>query len=433
MYMVSTAQFIVSDLVVNFWLIVLYRRMTQQKQRLLMTLILAFAGAWIGLFMVDAVDAVFLLIFGLYRLVRKCKWYSFHTLVFIFILAVDMLLANCSTYLGNLFFAKPTWPSEILTAVINSLLYLALLLGYPLVEPTIQRFKKTMMQPQLLKVVINFALIVFLTFQFVQMTADVLDIAVFLQWLLIIFMAFFIAATIAVMVYFIRAYQVSLQQKAAAQAQTNLTKYTDELAANYQQLRKFKHDYQNVLLSLGGYIERTTDSELKDYYRQIVTQTNQTLAQDNLRFAGLEKLRVPALRSLVYQKLAMARHLHINAALEVRDVINAVPVDTVNLVQVLGILFDNALEATQQQEQGMFRVAFIRFSATELEVVIQNTLTAAVPMNKLFQSGYTTKGADHGLGLATVKQIVAATPNMALTVRQLTGKYQVIIDLVGSD
>ncbi|MFD0897743.1 sensor histidine kinase [Loigolactobacillus binensis] len=434
MYTGTVTQIVVSDTVSNFLLFLLYSRIVKQKSRLLLFFILAVIGAWVGGFMVDLIQSVFLLVFGLYRLIRRRKWLSFNTLVFIFILSNDMVLANCSTFIGHLVFKELTlsWPNIVLTTAINALFYLILLMGYPLVEARVTTFKNTnLVQPALLKIVINFALTIFLAFQFIQFTADVLDIAVFFQWLLILFTAFFIGATVVVMVYFIRTYQISLKQKAAAQAQANLAKYTNELAANYQQLRKFKHDYQNILLSLSGYIEQTAEPELKTYYQKIVAQTNQTLATDNLRFDGLEQLQLPALRSLTYHKLATARQLNIATHLEVREPITTVPVDIVKLVRVLGILFDNALEAARQQERGVIRIAYIQLDANEQEIVIQNTLPTALPLAQLFKDTYTTKGGDHGAGLVTVKQIIDQTPNMALTISQTAGEYRVVVSLIG--
>lgn len=434
MYTATMMQIMVSDTVSNFLLLILYSRIVKQKPRLFLFFILAVIGARVGVFMGDLIQSFFLLVFGLYRCIRRRKWTSFNTLVFIFILSSYMVLADCSTFIGHLIFKELTlsWPNVVLMTAISALFYLVLIVGYPLTEARITTFKSTnLVQPALLKIVINFALTIFLALQFIQFTADVLDIAVFFQWLLILFATFFIGATVVVMIYFIRTYQIRLKQKAAAQAQANLAKYTNELAANYQQLRKFKHDYQNILLSLSGYITQTNEPELKTYYQKIVAQTNQTLITDNLRFDGLEQLQLPALRSLTYQKLATARQLNIVTHLEVREPITTVPVDIVKLVRVLGILFDNALEAVQKQEQGVIRIAYVRLNANEQEIVIQNTLPTALPLNQLFKDTYTTKGGGHGTGLATVKQIIDQTPNMALEISQAAGEYRVVVILTG--
>lgn len=378
-------------------------------------------------------ESLMLIVFALYRICLRKKWYSFEMLVFIFVLCCDMLLANLSTFLVHLIFEHTSWTSMILTIIINASLYLVLMLSFLLVSDKLNNFRNSNLKDQrLLKVVINFALVIFLSLQLIQFVADVFNIAVAFQWLIILFTSFFIVATIIVMFYFIRSYQIVLKKRSEEKEKQNLAAYTEKLETNYTHLRKFKHDYQNILLSLSEYIKQSDQPDLKSYYAQIVGQTQQIIENDNMRFDGLEYIKIPALRSLTYQKLVTARQFGINTYLEARTNITEIPINIVTLIRVLGILFDNAIEETRQQKNGSIQIAYIKYNTTELEIIVQNTVVTGsnVVINKIFNDGYTTKGNGHGTGLSTVKKIIDNTPNMTLETKMLAGQYRIIIDLI---
>lgn len=235
------------------------------------------------------------------------------------------------------------------------------------------------------------------------------------------------------MFYFIRSYQNILKRKADRQEQHNLSAYADKLADNYAHLRRFKHDYQNILLTLSDYIAESDQSDLKAYYAQIVGQTQRELATDNQYFDGLERLKLPALRSLTYQKLVRAKQAGVSACLEVRDPVTSVPVEIVPVVRVLGILFDNAIEAVQTQEDGQVQIAYVQYTHQELEIVVQNTITVddQIILDQLFTDGYSTKGRGRGTGLKTVKEIIDQIPNMILEVEQSKDSFRVVVGLLG--
>lgn len=433
MYIYSVNQIIFSDIITNILMMLFFSRLVNTRYCKIRYTIFAIFIGLIGWFFVDIAESVTLLVFSIYYVYQRKCWYSFETLAFIFVLCCDTLLANLSTFLVHLIFEQTSWASMFLTIAINACLYLVLMLSVPFVSDKLTNFKTSNLNDQrLLKIVINFALVIFLSLQLIQFVADIFDIAVVFQWLLILFTSFFIIATIIVMFYFIRSYQIILKKRAEEKEKQTLAAYTEKLETNYTHLRKFKHDYQNILLSLSEYIKQSNQPDLKSYYAQIVDQTQQILETDNLRFDGLEYIKIPALRSLTYQKLVIARQCGIKTYLEARTDITETPINIVKLIRVLGILFDNAIEETQQQENGSIRIAYIKYNATELEIIIQNTVATGsnVVINKIFNDGYTTKGNGHGTGLSTVKKIIDNTPNMTLETKMLAGQYRIIIDLI---
>jgi two-component system sensor histidine kinase AgrC len=47
-----------------------------------------------------------------------------------------------------------------------------------------------------------------------------------------------------------------------------------------------------------------------------------------------------------------------------------------------------------------------------VEITIENQATQVADVQQLFQLGYTTKGTNHGTGLANVKELVAKQANL---------------------
>lgn len=418
---------------VNVMMIILYRKVANDfnwKAFAFFVVIMSGIGPFLG----DAVQFVMLFIFIIVRRYRFKRSYSFNTLAFVIILCVDMLLADASTFLTSAIFLSNSWKSMIITIGINVVPYLILIKIVSSQKGRIDFFKVIFEEEEkLLKVTINLSIIIFLSLQAIHFVADVMKISVVIQWLIILVIAFFVIVDIVMISYFVVNYRIILRERTKRQQRQTLEKYTANLEENYTQLRKFKHDYQNILLSMGGYIIEDDREGLKEYYEKIVLKTGQEIMSDNMRFDGLENIKVPAIRSLTYQKLVKAQQLGIKTKLEVRDPFSKVTVDIITVVRILGILLDNAIEATADQNKGIISIAYVVQSDGDLEVIVQNTVKNddQVELNKIFEDGYTTKGNGHGMGLSNVKKLVDETPNTTLEIRIVGGQYRTIIGFMG--
>ncbi|TLQ04272.1 GHKL domain-containing protein [Pediococcus stilesii] len=432
MYTYTFQQALLYEIVVNSMMIILYRKVTNDldwKVFAFFVVIMSCVGPFLG----DTVQLVMLFIFIVLRRHWFKEVHSFNTLAFVILLCIDMLLADASTFLTSAIFPATSWNSMIITIIINVVLYLILIKIVSSQKKRIDFLKVIFEEENLLKVTINFSIVIFLSLQIIHFVADVLEISVVIQWLIILVIAFFIVSDIVMISYFVINYRMILKERTKRQQRQTLEKYTANLEENYTQLRKFKHDYQNILLSMGGYIIEDDREGLKEYYEKIVLKTGQEIMNDNMRFDGLENIKVPAIRSLTYQKLVKAQQLGVETNLEVRDPFSKVAVDIITVVRILGILLDNAIEATADQNKGIISIAYVVQSDGDLEVIVQNTVKNdnQVELNKIFEDGYTTKGNGHGMGLSNVKKLVDETPNTTLEIRIVGGQYRTIIGFMG--
>lgn len=210
---------------------------------------------------------------------------------------------------------------------------------------------------------------------------------------------------------------------------TSNLRYTQAVEHHYDELRRFRHDYQNVMLSLDGYIKTDDFVGLKQYYQTALMPKQAQLTATKYQLEDLARIESKAIKSILFNKLNDAQQQDIQVQLEVATPITRFVMPTVDLVIALGILLDNAIEATQTQSAGWVHVAVIE-SPTSQVILVKNSLeTELPPLWQLEQAGYSTKGTDRGLGLTNLKTIVDqyATVSLTTDVTAATFSQQLIL------
>src|SRR5699024_1696876 len=82
-----------------------------------------------------------------------------------------------------------------------------------------------------------------------------------------------------------------------------LKQYATDIEKKYSDLRAFKHDYKNMLISMGNYIERGNLEELTKYFKQNILETSKTIFDNSLELSELGNLKVVSLKSIFLSKL----------------------------------------------------------------------------------------------------------------------------------
>lgn len=194
----------------------------------------------------------------------------------------------------------------------------------------------------------------------------------------------------------------------------NLREYTTYLESNYNELRKFRHDYQNILTSLESFIEEDDFERLKDYYYQSIKKTQRLMQKNEFKLSEISRLEITEIKSIVISKLLHSQLVGIETDLEIKEVIDDINMDPVTLIRCLGIILDNAIEETKGNTEGFIRMAIIK-EICGISFIVQNTIRADHP--KLFEmnrSGFSTKGENRGLGLSNLKEMIDKQANVTL-------------------
>lgn len=151
------------------------------------------------------------------------------------------------------------------------------------------------------------------------------------------------------------------------------------------------------------------------------------------RFKDVNHLRNDALKSLVINKLNKISELGIKYSFECEKEIETLPdqVKLFDLLRIIGIVFDNAIEASQamKKENAEIKVMFYQKKPGELEFKIQNKCQQ-VDMNQVNKKVYTTKEDHHGLGLATAQEINDSYSNMFIEYSNKDGWFSFTLVII---
>jgi len=206
--------------------------------------------------------------------------------------------------------------------------------------------------------------------------------------------------------------QSELQAKKLEQEVFDL--YIDNLENNQADIRKFKHDYKNILMSIGSFLKDKDLDGLTDYYTNKIQAASQLITDDDFALDEIAKLKVRELKSILAAKLMVAKNSNIAITFEALEDIDNLPIDSLSLVRMLGIILDNAIEACEEIDGSKLRVGFLS-NLTDITIVVENTCKPNIPtLQELKKPGFSTKGENRGLGLSNLIGMVNLYPNVTL-------------------
>ena len=183
----------------------------------------------------------------------------------------------------------------------------------------------------------------------------------------------------------------------------------------HDQVRSFKHDFDNMVNSIGGYVVNEDIPGLKKYYQQLLEECNKT---NNLYALSPDVINHPAIYHLLATKYYEADkkniQINLNVFLDLNEIENRMKI--YDFTRILGILLDNAMDAAEECDKKIINVTFRKdMSNNMILVIIQNTYNNKdVNTEEIYQKGVTSKENHSGLGLWKVRQILMHNNNLNL-------------------
>jgi len=234
-----------------------------------------------------------------------------------------------------------------------------------------------------------------------------------------IFFMFFLAIVSISFTLFVRSLEIrlkaqfELQQKEAEQE--SLQRYTSELEYWQTTIRKFRHDYQNILISINEFLEEKDWDGLVQYYNSEIMPASDSITRNDFALENLNKIKVLEIKGILATKLMYAQSIdNISVFFEANEEIDRISTDSIALVRMLGIILDNAIEALQTLGSGALIAACLKDGA-DITFIVQNTCHPDIPkLHQLKQPGFSTKGESRGLGLVNLSEIANAYANITL-------------------
>lgn len=190
--------------------------------------------------------------------------------------------------------------------------------------------------------------------------------------------------------------------------------YTLRIESINNEMRKFRHDYVNILTTLSDYIREDDMPGLRKYFDEHIVPMKDKLKTRSIKMNGIEKLKVREIKGLITTKIIQAQEKRIPISIEVPDEIDRISMNTVELSCIIGIIVDNAIEASENLEEPLINIAFID-NDESVTFIVMNKCSDDIPkIHELFEQGFSTKGDNRGLGLSTLKELTDSNENVLL-------------------
>ena len=193
--------------------------------------------------------------------------------------------------------------------------------------------------------------------------------------------------------------------------------YNKTLTILHDSIRGFKHDFHNIVQSIGGYADRGDLEGLRVYYRQLLQDCGRT---NNLTALNPEVINNPAIYNVLATKYHKADEIGVQINLGIFIDLNEIEkhMKIYEFTRILGILLDNAIEAASECENKVIHVSFRKEqNRRRLLVIIDNTYkNKDVNVDKIYEKDFSTKSKEtnSGLGLWEVRQILKKNNNLNL-------------------
>ena len=178
-------------------------------------------------------------------------------------------------------------------------------------------------------------------------------------------------------------------------------------------LRGFRHDFSNIMCTIGGFVQVKDMDGMAKYYSQIqkdVTKIN------NLGALNPESINNPAVFTLIASKYSKALELGIEMNINVFLNLNTLNMKIYEFTRALGILLDNAIEAAKECDEKIINLEIRKESNRNRQILlIENTYNNKdVDTEKIYEKNFSTKQGNSGLGLWEVRQILKKNTNLNL-------------------
>ena len=189
--------------------------------------------------------------------------------------------------------------------------------------------------------------------------------------------------------------------------------YNKTLRILHDSVRGFKHDFDNTVTTIGGYV-RTNDMEgLKKYYLQLEDDCQKV---NTLYILNPEIINNDGIYNLLTTKYHEAEEKDIKVTITVLLDLGNLKMKIYDFARILGILLDNAIEASSESNEKIINITFRNDSKNSRQLItIENSYKDKnVDTEKIFEKGASGKENHTGLGLWEVRKILKKTNNANL-------------------
>ena len=169
------------------------------------------------------------------------------------------------------------------------------------------------------------------------------------------------------------------------------------------------HENKNQLLIIKSMITKKD----KDVIKYIDTIVKDQKEDDESLYTRVMTIPSGGLQGIIYQKMLVMKDEHIKFNLDVGRGVRDYGLDKLSiednyrLCKIIGVFLDNAIEESRNISDKCIMISL--YADTDLVIEVSNKFEGKLDIDRMDESGYTTKGDGHGYGLTLVKKILSET------------------------
>ena len=195
----------------------------------------------------------------------------------------------------------------------------------------------------------------------------------------------------------------------------NEEKFNKTINDLYDNVRSFKHDFDNIINTIGGYINFNDINGLKEYYTSL---KKESINLKNTTLLNIDIINEPGIYNLLVSKYQKAIDNNININFEFFIDFKNIHLPIYVFTKIIGILIDNAIEASKKCDEKIVNILFRESQKNRVQIIsIENTyIDKNIDINKMFDKGFSNKEGHLGIGLWEIKKIEKKYNNIILNI-----------------
>lgn len=200
----------------------------------------------------------------------------------------------------------------------------------------------------------------------------------------------------------LEAQQVSLQQQ---------NTYIETLEGLQQEMRRFRHDYKNMMSGIYLQAKEGDLESIQNFIQGMTEDFDLQVGGQIRRLTQLGNVHILEVKGLLLCKMQEMQKDGIGCELEVFRPLGKTRVRATDLCRCLGILIDNAMDEVRGKEDPQVHI-MVSSQEGYTTFRIKNRLYSQVDFHRIWQQGYSTRGAGRGVGLASYRNILKRYGNI---------------------
>lgn len=195
-------------------------------------------------------------------------------------------------------------------------------------------------------------------------------------------------------------------------------------------VRTLKHDYNNIMQALNGYLSTKQYDKLQEHINKVLDECN---IVNNLSVIDQKVFNDPAIYGIVGAKYFIAIESDIKFEFDIVTNIQEINFSMPELSRILGIILDNAIEATLKCDNKYIKLEMKYDSRKNADIIkVYNTYdkNITIDLKGIYEKGVSSKEVKSGIGLWEVKKLINKSKNSQIyaTIEQDMFVQNIIIE-----